>query len=684
MTTSFPMSGLATDPGRPTVAAVRQDVRTRLRAAAHELGGLGLARPALDGKLLRPLTAYLTVPRERREELDERFWMGALAVEMVHEASLFHDDILDEAPERRGRPTLAASHGVGPALVLGDHLLTSAYRAAARARSPAFLEVFIDAVERTVAGEMAQERSQGKVLREAEYREIITGKSGELFRAVFALAPSLLGIGSPERVGEVGAHLGRLYQMVDDFLDYCPAVDRGKLPLQDYRQAKWTWPLGLVETPDFRASEEDILARLFRPTGPRDRTPMERGVGRMREETAAILRELESEGMESLRLARILNGWTRQMEEAAQRESLRLGRGPEVLFGPSPREEGRVRTAHVRAELLDQARSLGGPQEWVAYFGHHARSFRFASRFFPTPELLRVAGLYTYCRFTDDLVDEAEDADPAYLDARLDTWRELTREAYRGRQTGVPLLDSVLGEMADLDVPLHYAEELVEGVRMDLRPRTYESMEELRVYSYRVASVVGGWMTELFGVRDPRVLERAFALGHAMQLTNILRDVGEDLRRGRLYLPTELMTRHGVDRELLEAKMREGGAMFPGYRALMEELMARAAADYEEAFRAIVHLPPFARKPVAVAARVYQGIHDEIRSNGYDNLSRRARTSLLRKVTLGGRSLWALHRLPRPEDPGRGALHPHRPGRPTARDLAVPARSGTGPESSLS
>ena len=96
---------------------IRAFVRAKLEGVAGELTTLGIPRPALDGKILRPLAAYLVVPPGLREELDDRFWKGALAVEMVHEASLLHDDILDEAPERRGQPTLSASAGVGPALV---------------------------------------------------------------------------------------------------------------------------------------------------------------------------------------------------------------------------------------------------------------------------------------------------------------------------------------------------------------------------------------------------------------------------------------------------------------------------------------------------------------------------------------------------------------------------------------
>ncbi len=669
-----------------TLEAVRETVRGHLLRVAGSLSVGGLPRPTLDGKILRPLAAYLTVPEGRRGALDDRFWRGALAVEMVHEASLLHDDILDEAPERRGKPTLAAAAGIGPALVLGDHLLTAAYRAAASTGSPEFLEIFIEAVERTVAGEIAQEKAQGRFLAEEEYRRIITGKSGELFRAVFSLAPCLLGLGDPRAVGALGAHLGRLYQMVDDFLDYCPDADRGKVPLQDFRQEKWTWPLGLVGVSDFRDDEEVILQRLFRPSSPGAYSPMEAGAEMMKEEVESLLEALRGQGLETRLLGTLLGGWTRQLRTSAEREVTRFSASAQVESAPDgttagtpvvledrapstapvastpgedsnerPIPRGRPRPAvragpevgDLRDGLLRAAAPLADPRARLAYFGRHARTFRFASRLFPRDALEKVAGVYAFCRFTDDLVDEAPELDPTLIEARLHLWSELAGRAYHQGDSPAPFLREVMAAARNNGVPFQYVHDLVEGVRMDIRPREYATLADLRTYSYKVASVVGGWLTELFGVHDPWVLERAFALGHAMQLTNILRDVGEDLRAGRLYLPADHLQRFGVDRRLLEVKAREGVPMFPAYRKLLEELMAVADRDYGKAFQAIPALPSFFQGPVAVAARAYQGIHAEIRRNDFDNLTHRARTSTVRKLRLGAGALWSLAALNR-------------------------------------
>jgi 15-cis-phytoene synthase len=127
-----------------------------------------------------------------------------------------------------------------------------------------------------------------------------------------------------------------------------------------------------------------------------------------------------------------------------------------------------------------------------------------------------------------------------------------------------------------------------------------------------------------------------------MQLTNIVRDVGDDLRGGRLYLPRELLARHGVSETQLKDALAGRRPVGPAYRALLEELMAAADADYQRAFLAIPALPHFFQRPVAVAARLYQGIHGAVRRNGYDNLRRRAYTSVGAKAVLGGRAILEL------------------------------------------
>ena len=143
-------------------------------------------------------------------------------------------------------------------------------------------------------------------------------------------------------------------------------------------------------------------------------------------------------------------------------------------------------------------------------------------------------------------------------------------------------------------------------------------------------------------MRDEATLERAAALGHAMQMTNILRDVGEDVRAGRIYLPEDRMRAHGVGAKDLIASCSAGAPLPRGYPALVEELLRGAEADYVRAFDAIPELPRSFQKPVAVAAHVYRGIHAEIRRRSYDNLRQLAVTSRRGKALLAMRALWEL------------------------------------------
>jgi phytoene synthase len=141
-------------------------------------------------------------------------------------------------------------------------------------------------------------------------------------------------------------------------------------------------------------------------------------------------------------------------------------------------------------------------------------------------------------------------------------------------------------------------------------------------------------------VKDPWVLARAADLGHAMQLTNILRDVGEDLGRGRLYLPLDRMAAHGLTPADLEAAGGWGGSPPAAYRALMEELMEFAECRYQRAFQAIPALPRYFQRPVLVAALAYRGIHTALRRNGYDNIGRRAYTTPADKLRIAVKACW--------------------------------------------
>jgi 15-cis-phytoene synthase len=275
-----------------------------------------------------------------------------------------------------------------------------------------------------------------------------------------------------------------------------------------------------------------------------------------------------------------------------------------------------------------------------SYMARNSRSFHFAAAFMRRAERERTARVYAWCRFVDDLADAT--GDPVVAEAQLDTWLECSQAAYHGQPSGIALIDGVMGEMAEHGVPFAYASDLAQGVRSDLRFVAHRDLDELLLYAYRVAGVVGQWLSELHGVRDPWMLERAAALGRAMQLTNIVRDVGEDWDHGRLYIPRTLLERHALSASDIGALRQGLRPLDDNYRNLLEELMSIATREYVAAREAIPHLPAGFRGAVAVAAAVYEGIHDAVRRNGYDNLRRRAVTTTARKVVRAAGALWSL------------------------------------------
>lgn len=629
---------------RAARADAMERVRSALCAAATSLAARGMPRIEISGHLMRPLAAYaLGGPRFPRPH-ETRFWHAALAVQLAHEASLVHDDIVDGAAERRGSAALHATMGTARALVYGDHLLTIAYRSAALSGSLAFMQRFTRAVERTVAGERAQGATLGTAPGWARYRAIALGKSGELLGCALSTAPTLRA--EPHRAARcaaVGRRLGLLYQMLDDLLDYCPRAHTGKPALGDYRAGRWTWVLD--EAPGLAFGlDPDVAARRFHEAR-RGPSPAARALARLERELDAVRASLHEVAGGVTLLDGTLEEWRATARRAVAEEH-------------DPRGSSRPRTPHATPPVPVPP----APSDWDAFMARHSRSFRFAAAFMPPRERARLAGVYAYCRYTDDLVDGSPSRPPVASGALLDEWLARSRDAYEGRVSGVPLLDAVMTDMAGAGVPFAYAELLVDGMRMDLARTSYADLPALRTYTYRVAAVVGLWLARLFGVRDPWVLDRAAALGHAMQLTNVLRDVGEDWERGRLYLPVDRLRAHGLAPEDVGALRAGRRPVDDAWRALLEELMAEAESGYRDAAAAFPLLPAFFRRPVAVAARVYAGIHHAIRRIDYDTARRRAYTSPGGKALLAAGALWSLRRtrpapfLPRAlELPGHGA-----------------------------
>ncbi|MDZ7637143.1 MAG: phytoene/squalene synthase family protein [Bryobacterales bacterium] len=272
-----------------------------------------------------------------------------------------------------------------------------------------------------------------------------------------------------------------------------------------------------------------------------------------------------------------------------------------------------------------------------------SKSFYFATRFFP-PDLARAAhAVYWFCRHTDDLVDEAPSTAVGAI--QLANWERALNVAWESGSSEEPILRVFIETARRYNIPREYPFDLIEGMRMDLNGTQYADFASLRVFCYRVASVVGLMMCHVIGFRNPAP-RHAIDLGIAMQLTNILRDVGEDLRLGRVYLPAEDLARFGYSVEDLKA-----GCIDERFRALMRFEIARAEEHYRRAEPGIAMLNPEGRFAVRVAADVYRGILKEIVQNGFDVFGRRAVVPSSRKYWITARSMampvakHTLHRL---------------------------------------
>lgn len=252
----------------------------------------------------------------------------------------------------------------------------------------------------------------------------------------------------------------------------------------------------------------------------------------------------------------------------------------------------------------------------------HSKSFFFASQLLPVEKRRAVRALYAFCRASDDAVDMAT-SDPT---------RTLAEWVYSARSSTPPAHNPILVAWRDTctryKLPPALVDELLAGVAMDLTINRYATFADLWLYCYRVASVVGLLSVGIIGFA-PGAVPYAIKLGVALQLTNILRDVGEDAQRGRIYLPQEDLQRFGLcDKDIL------AGVRDERFVELIKFEIARAHRLYTESWPGIALLPLDSRLAVGAASRVYQGILDKIVTNGYDVYSKRAFLTLREKVAL--------------------------------------------------
>ena len=245
-------------------------------------------------------------------------------------------------------------------------------------------------------------------------------------------------------------------------------------------------------------------------------------------------------------------------------------------------------------------------------------SFYYSFLFLPPPRRRAITAFYAFCREVDDVVDEAKDIGVAR--AKLAWWRTEVVNLFAGHPTH-PVTLALEPFIVEFGLEAGLMGEIIDGMEMDLTRHRYADFASLALYCHRVAGVVGQVAARIFGYTNPRTLEYAEALGLAFQLTNIIRDVGEDARLGRVYLPADELARHGLSPEDI-LSLAPGS----GFGTLIREQAARAKAQYERAYALLPPEDRRAQRAGLIMAAIYRTLLDEIERDGYPVM--RARVSL--------------------------------------------------------
>ena len=257
-------------------------------------------------------------------------------------------------------------------------------------------------------------------------------------------------------------------------------------------------------------------------------------------------------------------------------------------------------------------------------------SFYYSFLFLPPERRRAITALYAFCREVDDVVDECDD--PQVAASTLAWWRTEVAHLYAG-QPQHPVTQALQAVLPRFNLPQEQLLEIIDGMEMDLQQTRYLDFKALSLYCYRVASVVGLLAAEIFGHTERQTLKYAHDLGMAFQLTNIIRDVGEDARRGRIYLPLDELKRFDVPvADILNARHSDN------FRRLMEFQIERAEDYYAQAMRQLPDIDRKAQRPGLVMAAIYRALLEEIKRDGSRVLNQRTSLTPLRKLWIAWRT----------------------------------------------
>jgi len=254
---------------------------------------------------------------------------------------------------------------------------------------------------------------------------------------------------------------------------------------------------------------------------------------------------------------------------------------------------------------------------------HHSKTFNLASSLLDSERRNAVASLYSFCRITDDLIDK----NTTYGDELLNNWTNNINCQIPNIADPVQL--SWLYTRMKYKIPEEYMNQLIKGVQMDTHKKRYETIEELVEYCYYVASTVGLMSMHIIGFSNKQAIPYAIQMGVALQLTNIIRDIGEDYEMGRIYIPQEELEKYGVTEDHFKDKIVD-----ESWKKLMAFQIKRARDYYQQSWSGLSFLEAKGKWSITAAATLYQEILKKVERNKYDNLNYRAYVSKQRKLFL--------------------------------------------------
>lgn len=262
----------------------------------------------------------------------------------------------------------------------------------------------------------------------------------------------------------------------------------------------------------------------------------------------------------------------------------------------------------------------------------HGKTYYLATLLLPAKKRPPVHALYGFARYADEIVDDLastlSDEEKAH---ELRTWGSGVLEDLRRGESNDLIGRALVDTVKTYSIPLEYFEAFMKSMEMDLTVTRYNNYDELMTYVYGSAVVIGLEMLPILGYSDPRAIEAATALGTAFQLANFIRDIGEDIDRGRIYMPLDELARFGVSEEMLLRR-----ELTPEIIEAIKFQIARVRDLQATADAGIQYLDPISRPCIRAASELYCGIVDEIEANGYDIFNKRATTSSWRRLRVAG------------------------------------------------